>query len=227
MQIEIVTHCWRYHRQLTYQLSSLALYPPRVASITMTVFYSTTDDDTVRVLDFFGSIELPRVQWSWRALPPEHLFRRAIGRNLAAQATPAEWIWFADADYCFRGGCLDSLVGLAETHADTLLYPQSVQISRDHETGERTLQRASMPSVIDVMPTEFVPARLPRAIGGAQICAGAVARGVGYCGQFPKFQEPRATFDNFRDDVVFRKSLGTHGTPIAIDGVYRIRHMPS
>ena len=92
LKIEIVSHCWNYSHMLVRQLSSLVLFPPTRAAVTMTVFYSEEDKDTVRLLETFAGREVAGVTWNWNALPKEQLFRRSIGRNMAAQQTEADWV---------------------------------------------------------------------------------------------------------------------------------------
>jgi hypothetical protein len=46
MNLEIVSHCWHYAPQLTYQLSSLVLFPPACTDVTMSVFYCEQDRAT-------------------------------------------------------------------------------------------------------------------------------------------------------------------------------------
>ena len=109
LSLEIVSHCWNYSRFLAYQLSSLVQFPPAKLRVTMTVFYAPEDTATQKLLDFFGGQTVPGVTWNWQPLAKERLFRRGIGRNLAARATTADWIWFTDCDVMFRAGCLDTL----------------------------------------------------------------------------------------------------------------------
>src|SRR5690554_6264088 len=44
--LEIVSHCWRYANFLTYQLSSLVLFPPHEMRVTMTVYHAREDEKT-------------------------------------------------------------------------------------------------------------------------------------------------------------------------------------
>ena len=75
----------------------------------MTVFYSPEDTKTKALLDFFSEQVVPGVSWNWQPMPKQELFRRAIGRNRAALATKADWVWFTDCDLMFRDNCLDAL----------------------------------------------------------------------------------------------------------------------
>jgi hypothetical protein len=114
LELEIVSHCWRYGHFLTYQLSSLVNHRTDKFDITMTVFHVADDEKVTPVLDYFGRMQVPGVTWNWHALPKEQLFRRSIGRNLAAKNTTADWIWFTDADILFHEGCLDTLADLLQ-----------------------------------------------------------------------------------------------------------------
>lgn len=121
MKFEIVSHCWRYYRLLTYQLSSLVLYPPSQMQVTMTVFAAEEDEGTNRVMDFFQQRGLPETLTIRRwYLPAGQLMLRIIGRNLAALTTEADWIWFTDCDYVFGDGALDAFPKAVETVESTL-----------------------------------------------------------------------------------------------------------
>lgn len=225
MKLEIVSHCWHYAPHLTYQLSSLILFPPQHADVTMTVFYSDEDHATVEVLSFFNRIEAENLNWSWRRLPKEQLFRRSIGRNLAALETTADWIWFADADMCFRAGCLDALAHLAPAITVPLIFPRTVQISGNHTAGDVALEKSTdRTRVVDIDPADFVTHRYGRAIGGVQIVRGEIAHVVGYNRNSERFQRPIPRWQRCHDDVAFRRSLNTRGEPVELPELYRIRH---
>ena len=226
MKLELVTHCWHYSRPLIFQLSSLFLFPPREVSVTMTVFFTESDRNTAQVVDHFSSLAAPpNVHLRPWALPGDMVTRRMIGRNLAALATDADWIWFTDCDYAFREGCLD---GLADWHVDPsvqLYFPRQNWISRSHDSGDQELQRvASEVSIVDICADEYELAGIPRAIGGVQIARGDTARRLGYCRDSRFHRVPSPTWVPNRDDIWFRKSLGTRGTPMHLPGLYRIRH---
>ena len=226
MTLEIVSHCWHYAPQLTYQLGSLVLFPPSNCQVTMTVWFSEEDTTTQSVLDFFSTKNVPAITWSFRSLPKEQLFRRAIGRNLAALQTRADWIWFADADMCFRNQCLDVLADLSPTATADLIYPRQIQISKTHEVGDDTLCKvAGRLCIADIDPADFVTHTYNRAIGGVQILRGRVAQKIGYCDRSPRFQKPIGRWSiSTRDDVAFRQSVGTSGKAIDLPELYRIRH---
>ncbi len=225
MRLEIVSHCWHYAPQLTYQLSSLVLFPPRQAQVAMTVWYCTEDESTQAVLDYFARHEVPGVTWSFKSLPKERLFRRAIGRNLSALETGADWIWFADVDMCFRSECIDLLADRAGRITNDLIFPHTIRISATHEDGDQLLDIVrGTACVADIDSSTFVVHRYSRAIGGVQIVRGDTARRVGYCRDFPKHQRPLRRWQRTYEDVTFRRSLPESGRPIDLPGLFRIRH---
>ena len=109
LSLEIVSHCWQYSNMLTYQLSSFVNHPPKKLSLTVTVFYSIEDEGTVDTLAYFSKLSPKNVTWNWQPLANGKLFRRGIGRNMAALTTKSDWIWYADCDIIFHENCLDSL----------------------------------------------------------------------------------------------------------------------
>lgn len=227
MNLEIVTHCWRYSRLLTYQLSSLVLYPPAQTQVTMTVFYSREDEETVRVLDFFSRVQAKNVSWRWWPLETRSLMQRAIGRNLAALNTQADWVWFTDADVCFRENCLDELgmiVAEFPIAPHSLIYPRWMWVSRDPQTGDAAIGRLDEgPQIVDLDPVDFASAKCPRAIGPVQISYGPLVRETGYC-PGRRFQRPASRWQRCFSDVAFRRRLGTSGVSVELPHVYRIRH---
>jgi hypothetical protein len=228
LSLEIVSHCWRYGHFLTYQLSSLVHHRTDKLDITMTVFHVPGDEAVTRVLDYFGQITVPGVTWNWRQLPKEQLFRRGIGRNLAAKATQADWIWFTDADILFHEGCLDTLADLLEGRDDALVHPRiglgTALLPEDHEILARG--RAG-PALLDIPLDAFRPYGGPRrkAAGPHQITHGDIARACGYCDSIAYYQRPAARWMKTYEDRAFRWLIGTHGTPLDIPGVCQIRHI--
>jgi hypothetical protein len=225
LTIEIVSHCWRYGALLAYQLSSLALHPPGAVRVRMTVFHSTDDEGTVEVLDFFGGRNVPGVEWKWWPLERSRLFRRAIGRDLAARATTADWVFFTDCDVLFHEGALDALGRELEGRKDILVYPRTHSVSELLDADApvfRALEEEVR--VVDIDPALFTPEERDRAVGGLQIVRGDVARAAGYCGEIALFQRPTERWRKTREDRVFRWLLGTQGTPVEVPGIFRIRH---
>lgn len=224
LNIQIVSHCWRYAHLLAYQLSSLANHPPSDVEVTMTVFYATEDADTAELLELFGAMDVPNVTWNWEARDKTRLFRRSIGRNEAALASDADWIWFNDCDVIFRDGCLDVLGRELQGRRDALVYPSHEFVSPVYEPGDPVLEAAREPRVVDIDPHSFVRRDYTRAVGAMQITHGDVARAGGYCKDIGVFQQPTDRFAKAREDRAFRWLLDTSGVPLKVPGVYRIRH---
>lgn len=225
LSIEIVSHCWRYSHLLAYQLSSLVLYPPERVEVTMTVFHAAEDAETVALLDYFGAREVPGVNWNWQALGKNRLYRRAIGRNLAARASACDWVWFTDCDVVFYAGCLDGLADALQGRRDALVFPREERCTGMLESSDETLQATrKAPRVVDIDPERFVPRQLTRATGPLQITHGDVARACGYCEQLSFYQKPSPSWAKAHEDRAFRWLLRTQGEPLDVTGVYRIRH---
>lgn len=224
LHIEIVSHCWRYAHLLAYQLSSLVNYPPCDVAVTMTVFYSAEDTDTVRLLEMFGAMDVPNVTWNWEAREKTRIFRRAIGRNEAALASCADWVWFNDCDVIFRGDCIDVLGRALQGRRDILVYPDHEHVSPVYEPGDPVLEAARESRVVDIDPATFARRDCTRAVGAMQITHGDVARACGYCRDLAVFQQPTDRFAKAREDRAFRWLLGTEGFPLEVPGIYRIRH---
>lgn len=225
LSLEVVSHCWNYSHFLVYQLSSLVLFPPRDMDVTMTVFYAPEDTGTARLLEFFGKRQVPGVTWNWRPLPRQQLFRRGIGRNLAALETRADWVWFTDCDLMFREGCLDTLAQLLQGRRDALLFPQEERCTDLLEENNPMLQAGSAPAVLDIDTSAFVTFHPSRATGPLQIAHGDVCRAVGYCRNIRLYQTPVESFAKCHEDRAFRWLLRSQGVPIPVPGVYRIRHI--
>ena len=221
--IEIVSHCWRYATLLSYQLSSLVLEPPRDVSVTMTVFYAEEDEDTRRALAFFGAQAVPNVRWNWWALPKHQLFRRSIGRNLAAVNSIADWVHFTDCDVLFRDGVLDALDRAVRGSTVPLVFPREHKVTPLLASDDPMFTIAPE-TVVELPVREWLPDVRDRATGPLQITRGDAARALGYCGTTPFFQRPADRWRKAREDRVFRWLMGTPGTAIELDGIYRIRH---
>jgi len=226
LHLEVVSHCWNYSHLLVYQLSSLVLHPPKDATVTVTVFYGEEDGATVALLDFFGAMEVPRVRWNFRSLPKERLFRRAIGRNLAALDTKADWIWFTDCDLVFHAGCLDALVAQLQGRRDALVFPLVECCSALLAEDDPVLRQGrSQPRVIDIDPHNFTTEHKTRATGPLQITHGDVARACGYCRDIGYYQQPSDKWCKAHEDRAFRWLLGTQGVGVDVPGVFRIKHI--
>ncbi len=225
LKIEIVSHCWNYSHLLVRQLSSLVLFPPTRAAVTMTVFYSAEDEATVRLLETFGSREVPGVTWNWRALPREQLFRRSIGRNRAALRTDADWVWFTDCDLMFRDDCLDVLVEQLQGRRDVLVYPRQERVTELLPDEDPMLKNDAEFRPVDIDADRFKISERGRATGPLQIVHGDIARACGYCDSLAYYQKPAASFQKCYEDRAFRWLLRSEGVPLDVPGVYRIRHV--
>ncbi len=225
MELQIVSHCWNYARLLTYQLSSFVLYPPTKLKLTVTVFHNEEDERTCEVLRYFAGQEIPNVRWHWWAVEKGQLWRRAIGRNMAALANAADWVWFTDCDQVFHEGCLDALPAQLEATDSILVYPRFARISRHLDKSDSLFDDLhDSPRLREIAADDFEPVEHPRAIGALQIVRGDVVRKTGYCKDVPKYMKPVKRWRRTFEDVKFRKILGTDGSPIDLPGLYRIEH---
>lgn len=231
MLIEIVTHCYasqlpHYADALVYQISSLVLDKPKNCRVMLTVCFCPGDQWTQTVL-LWGNGVLGR---DLTAIPLDirSLGRRAIGRNKAAKTTPADIVWFADVDQCFREGILTRLAGMAWPEGAVMIYPRQIMIHKDHATGDRaTALVEGHPRIIDINPNEFIPKRYNRAIGGVQIVKGDYCRKYGYLDGDEKWMKPtNGNFVSCTCDRAFRSNCRKVGkTPgVELPGLYRIRH---
>ena len=224
LSIELVSHCWGYSHLLECQLGSLVAAPPASVDVTMTVYHSAEDRRTVDLLALTAEQRVPGVRWNWRNVPPEQLFRRSIGRNHAALATEADWIWFTDCDVLFTRGCLDGLADALQGRTDPLVYPSAELLTA--LLPEEAVRGGEAPALRDVADElDFVEVPVTRAKGPLQITHGDVARANGYCREIAAFQRPEESFAKCHEDTAFRWLLGTPGTPIEVPGLARIRHL--
>ncbi len=225
LTLELVSHCWNYSHLMIYHLSSFVNYPPTKVDVTVTAFYSKEDTATQAMLDFFGKINVPGVTWNWQPLPKEQLFRRAIGRNKAALATKANWIWYIDCDLIFHKGCLDSLATALQGRNDILLFPQQESTTSLLEESNPLLTIGYQPQVVDIDTSQFKRREITRAVGAFQITHGDVARACGYCNNIRVYQTPSEHWRKTYEDRAYRWLLRTQGTSIHFPGIYRIRHI--
>ena len=229
--VEIVTHCWagqytHFASALHYQLSSLVLYPPKDCEVQSTVCWLYNDKVTEEVINTFLSQRSIRIK-SVVFRDPLELGRRSIGRNYAAKGTGADIVWFADADYLFREGCLDHLVSLPWPGEVTMVYPRSARIASTHGIGDKMLARDREGRLLDIDPKDFISHGHRKAIGGVQIVRGDFARRHGYLnGQRPWSQPAKSPFADFHDDIAYRRYCLGLGQIVGVElpNVFRIRH---
>lgn len=228
LHLELVSHCWRYSHFLTYQLSSLVRNPTDKLDITMTVFHAEEDRAVKEVLDYFGAMDLPGITWNWQALPKESLFRRSIGRNLAAKNTRADWIWFTDCDILFHEGCLAALADALQGRDDSLVFPVIGLGTSLLPDDDPILEKGRQgPQLLEIPIEEFKPygGERDKAKGPHQITHGDIARACGYCETIGLYQTPADRWRKTYEDRAFRWLIGTHGTPLDIPNVCQIRHI--
>lgn len=244
MKLELVVHCFKYSRCLTYQLSSLILYPPKDIEVQVVVIYSVEDQPTMDVLEFFGrswhssSTRMPdSVELDGYSLGTYSVLHRAIGRNHRAHETRADLVWFLDVDHVFGEGCLDALAGMTFDFGK-LYYPSLIQINNNYDLGDEYALRARIPGIYDVDPKDFKDEKVRKAIGGLQIVTGDTAREFGYCDpdrcpsdiveKCCKEQEPREVDEwnhNTKSDWLYRKQLDVgNGAAITLPNLFRIRN---
>ena len=226
LSLEIVSHCWNYSHFLVYQLSSLVLYPPTRLDVKMTVFYAEEDQKTASLLNFFTQQGVKNITWNWRSLPKQKLFRRGIGRNLAALESDADWIWFTDCDLMFRENCLDQLSDLLQGRRDALIFPEEERTTDLLADNNPMLKAGSEnQAILDIDVNRFTSRKMTRATGPLQIAHGDVCRAVGYCRGIKIYQKPSEKWTKAHEDRAFRWLLRSQGKPLPIPGVYRIRHV--
>ncbi|WP_196139504.1 glycosyltransferase family A protein [Aliikangiella sp. G2MR2-5] len=225
LSLEIVSHCWQYANMLTYQLSSLVNYPPQKLKVRMTVFYSEDDHATKETLEFFSSHQVSNVEWNWVPLPKEKLFRRGIGRNMAARSTKADWVWYTDCDIIFHKHCLDSLALELQGQNGKLYYPRQERTTPMLASDDPMLREGRQPQIVDIPAQEFSLHSRDKAKGAFQIVHGDVARAIGYCDGMRAFQTQVTHWSKTYEDTAFRWLISSKGIPIDVESVYQIRHI--
>ena len=226
LKFEIVSHCWNYSHMLIYQLSSLVNHLPESMDVTYTLYYSPEDSGTVALVEHFNQLDLPHLTWNWQPLPKERLFRRAIGRNEAATATSADWVWFSDCDTIFHKNCLSSVEVAVHGQREPLLFPCRERITMMLPLSHDLFSRDDTTiELLDIDTELFEHNDIIKAKGAFQIVHGDVCRKLGYCRTLKPYQRPTEHWRKTFEDTVFRKLIGSQGKPIDVDGLYRIRHI--
>jgi hypothetical protein len=238
--VEVVTHCYAekhasYAAALTAQLSSILLWPPKSAAVTITVCATAERPPVIDLKDFKIStvdvVEEFEEMWGLRfdahriqllSFPKAELFRRGIGRNYAGKASKADVVWFADADYLFGDGCLDAL---AAADFKGLAFPREVQIHKSHHHGDAELARIKPGELFQPDMSLFVPKQEKFPTGGIIIVDGDTARkgyndGTKWCEPV----DPAKGFVDPREDIAYRKQFTEGATALDLPSVYRLRH---
>lgn len=228
--IDIITHCWsgvidQYAYLLHYQLNSVAECLPESVKVRFNV--CTAEEDTLTR----GIVEMMREKVEIR----EHLFdvpdlmRRAIGRHQVALdlSEDSELVWFADCDYLFGEGCLDTLYAKNQTSA-SVIWPSYALTNTTHAIGDGLVLNAKAGDVR--MPPEslFYPKRNRAAIGGIQITQSKIAREAGYMQEGSRWLKPvpDGAWRRTKEDPRWRKYMRAYGTRLRLElpNLYRIRH---
>ncbi len=227
MSIEIITHCYakkypHFADCLQAQLASIRYNCPK-CGVKVTVCCVEEDRKTIDIVheedEWISPFYLPTVK---------DLGRRAIGRNRAALFSTADIVWFADVDHLFINGVLDRLHELQWPENTTMIYPQEIMISKDHETGNQQLAKIGRGWELFFDQNDFVQKHYYKAIGGVQVVRGGFVRKYGYLNN-TKWMTcfNKTPFGDFRDDMAFRQFCLKHGEIQGIDlpGVFRLRHL--
>lgn len=225
LQLQVVSHAWQYAHLSVFQLSSLVNYPPQACDLTYTLYHAAEDTAQRRLVERFDAMDIPHVSWDWQVLPKAELLRRAIGRNKAAKASQAHWIWFADCDLIFHEGCLDSVADAVASRQTGLVFPDHEGIT-DLLPAEHPMLNQSTEGVatVDIDPALFRRNVITKPKGAFQIVHGDVARAVGYCDSIRLYQRPTDAWRKTFEDTVFRRVIDYAGIPIPVQNLYRIRH---
>lgn len=224
LSLEVVSHCWQYSHFLAYQLASIVKYPPTSCQLTFTLFYSEQDNQTVALLAKYQQLQVANVTWNFQALATPKLLRRAIGRNQAAKASTADWVWFTDCDVLFFEKCFDSLALQLQNRQQLLVFPRTLKATELLE-ADATVLTEQVDLNADISGSLFNLRHYKKATGPIQIVHGDVARQCGYCDSLSVYQRPKPVWVKTYEDRAFRWLLGTDGVPIEIDNLYLIRHV--
>ncbi|RUO65116.1 glycosyltransferase [Pseudidiomarina planktonica] len=224
--VEIVAHCWQYSHLFVFQLQSLVNYPPTEFKVVFTGFYCEDDRKTVELIEHYRQMQIANVEWNFTPLSKEQLLRRAIGRNKAAKATQADWIWFTDCDVIFGPDTFPSLFEQLSGERSILVFPKKVSRTALLCKNDSILNKDCDDGVdLSVLETcKFKMHTFEKATGAVQIVAGDVARKYGYCEGVRCYQQPQERWVKTYEDRAFRWILGTHGKPLKIKEVSVIRH---
>lgn len=230
MKIEIVTHCWRYWRCLTYQASAIFYNPPdRDISLTLNIVATLEDIATCKRIDQLNSLAWPaHVKIVVTYLPKERLLCRGIGRNQVALQSTADVVWFTDCDYLIHGTSLHDIKLLMSSPENSFIFPEKIY-GTTHEVGYDLIQDATNwngPRKISRGHfTEVM--KIKRAIGGVQIVSGDLCRKYGYIKDSKEWDKPALKWKRAFEDVRFRKLLVSEGhqaKKVQIADILRIRH---
>ncbi len=224
VHLQIVSHCWQYGHMLNFQLSSIINYPPKNLKVTYTLYHSNEDIKLKQLIARIDKLTVPNVTWDWAEITTQQLFRRAIGRNRSALNTQADWIWFSDCDLIFHAGCLDSVATAIKGRQQRMVFPKEEFITDLLDASHPMLNQNNEANV-DIDTSLFKKNAIHKAKGAFQIVHGDVARTCGYCRDTKMYQSPMPRWSKTYEDSIFRQLIASEGTPISVQGLYRIRHI--
>ena len=217
MKFELVNHSYNYSRLLAYQLSSLILYN-KGHDLTYSMYVEHRDIPTWDCIDYFKPLMPDNVKMQVYSMELGLLKNRAIGRNISAKTTNADWVWFTDTDYCFNDQTWDMLTSELKDSTAEFVWPKRIW-ETSWDTGDQLMAEMTSPMVGAVHMRHVVEKRMRRGIGGVQIARGDVVRETGYC---PSYSGPCDDW-NFRSDVHFRRQF-SRMKEVDLWHVIRIRH---
>lgn len=174
--LTIVVHCWHFGHMLMYQLSSLVLNSPRKVKVEIWVIAEPNDRETDELVDHFRNEH--GISVYIRTMDVPKYFNRGRGRDLVARQLQSDIVWFADADYFFGEGCLDSLADI-KLEWNWLYHPKQIQQTK-HGNGLKYDTPLTDYDLRHIDPSDFRTKIIKRAIGGIQIVTGNTARSRGY-----------------------------------------------
>jgi hypothetical protein len=218
MIIEICSHCYKYSKLLSFQLSSFILFPPKNTYI-YTLFFSQKDKNTQDVIDFFKPKLEGVIELNLKPIEEGLLFNRGAGRNIALHESKANWIWFTDVDFLFRHNCLNDLTSILEYENHNLVHPTFIKQNKSTEDGDIVIESVKDISVIDIEEKDYIDHKINRAIGAVQIANVEKTKYLNYCNYLGTYK----TWHRCSSDIKFRKQIDSKGK-IEIDGIFRIRH---
>lgn len=232
LAVQTVAHAFNYERCLTFHLSALYLHPPQTCRVTATIFHAPPADDapTSAILAYFAALPPPaNVTLDFRELPPAQLCRRAIGRNLAARATAADFVLFSDVDYLFGENAIDcaaQAMQAACASGPKVMHVRELRSSIDHPAGDAELARVDLDrlELVEPLPERYTTSGLHTAIGGSQYIPGDLARAKGYLPEGHRFLREA---DGWKRTFCDRAARGWWEAPVVainVPNVWRIRH---
>lgn len=221
----------QYSTLARFQYASLWRFTPPDMMVTLRLF---TDEETAKYLYQLRdhALGVPNVRVQIDILDHAHLFRRAIGRNIAALGTTADFVWFTDVDYCFGSGCLQSLRETLQPREELVegwerfVTPKIVKRSKSNQSGYESLLRQWCVLLPEINDEDFEPRKQRITIGGVQIASRALCHRVGYLDKtkwLDPLEDTSGGMRSFKDDRAYRIAVGC-AEPLDIVNCYRIRH---